>query len=157
MEYLYEQQAMPSNATGVQVHLTAFDPNNNTEDLGYTTSDASGNYALMFTPPVPGVYKVTASFDGSNAYYGSSAEVAFGVSKAKSVAPSVTATPPSTTAPTNAPTQAPTQAPTVAPTLSPVVIPPTNAAPTATYIAIGLAVVIIVAAAAALVLRRRHN
>jgi len=157
MEYLYEQQAQPANATGVLVHVTAMDPNGNSQDLGNTTSDASGNYALMWTPPVPGIYKVTASFTGSNAYYGSSAEIAFGVSKASSVAPLVTAAPASTTAPTNAPTQAPTQAPTAAPTPSPVVIPPASAAPTATYIAIGLAVVIIVAAAAAIALRRKHN
>ncbi len=93
MSYVYEQQAMPSNASGVQVHLTAFDPNNNTEDLGYTTSDASGFYHISWTPPVYGDYVVTATFAGSNSYGGSSAETAFTVFKPAVAAPAVTAAP----------------------------------------------------------------
>ena len=44
MEYLYEQQAMPTNAKGVEVTLTAIDPNGNTH-IGTATSDTSGTSA----------------------------------------------------------------------------------------------------------------
>jgi hypothetical protein len=70
------------NAKGVTVHLTAIDPNNNFQDIGYVTTDIYGNYATLWTPPVPGLYVVTATFEGSNSYYGSSAETAFGVEEA---------------------------------------------------------------------------
>jgi outer membrane protein assembly factor BamB len=151
MAYLYMQQPMPTNATGVKVHLTAFDPNNNTEDLGYVTSDATGNFVLPFKAPVPGVYRIIASFEGSNSYFASTSETAIYVTPAASVAPVVVPTQPpvQTTAPTATPAQ------TVSPSPSPAIQPPTSAMPTTTYIAIGLAVIIIVAAAAALMLRRR--
>jgi len=156
MAYLYMQQPKPTNATGVTVHLTAFDPNNNTEDLGYATSDASGTFALPFVAPVTGLYRITASFAGTNSYFASSAETTLYVTAAPAAVPAATA------APTAVPTQAPTtNAPTVAPTAtvaatpSPVVIPPTSAAPTATYLAIGAVIIIALAAAAALIIRRR--
>jgi hypothetical protein len=157
MAYLYMQQPMPTNASGVKVHLTAFDPNSNTEDLGYATSDATGNFMLPFTPPVPGVYKLMATFDGSKAYYKSSAETGLYVTAAPSAKPAVTAAPTSnpTQAPTTAPTAVPTAPATIAPTPSPVVIPPTSATPTTTYIAIGVVIIIVLAAAAALILRKR--
>jgi hypothetical protein len=156
MAYLYMQQPKPTNATGVTLHVTALDPNNNTEDLGFATSDATGTFMLPFKPPVTGVYRIMATFDGSKAYYKSSAETGIYVTEAPLAAPVVTR------APTAVPTQVPiTNAPTVAPTAtiaatpSPVVIPPTNAAPTTTYIAIGAVIIIVIAAAAALILRRR--
>jgi outer membrane protein assembly factor BamB len=154
MEYLYEQQAKPTNAFGVVVHLTAVDPNGNYQDIGNVTSDITGHYGLMWTPPVPGYYTFTATFAGSNSYYGSSAETGLGVGQAAAPAASVV-TPVPTQAPTAAitPTVAPTA--TIAQTPSPVVIPPTSAVPTATYIAIGVAAVVVIAVAAALVLRRR--
>jgi len=158
MEYLYMQQPKPNNATGVMVHLTAFDPNNNTEDLGYVMSDAAGNYAIQWNPPVPGVYKVTATFDGSNSYYSSSAEIAVSVTNvpAASAAPGVTPTPPPTTvvSPTAPLTVAPTPSP-----VSPSVAPSPPAAPTsvALYAGIAAVVIIIVVVAAALVLRKRRR
>jgi hypothetical protein len=158
MEYLYEQQALPNSVTGVKVHLTAFDPNNNTEDLGFVTSDKSGIFHLDWTPPVPGEYVVTADFAGSASYGPSSANSALVVYKAPTAAAAASPQPVKTAAPTATPTQAPTPttpAQTVAPTPSPVVVPPTNATPTATYITIGAVVIIIIAAAAALILRRR--
>ena len=155
MNYLYEQQPKPTNATGVPVTLSVSDPNNNTYVIGTTTTDINGMYKLMWTPPVPGPYTITASFAGSGSYFASSAETALGVSaatpSAQTSAIPVSPTPPPTTA---VPTTTSTQ--TTAPTPSPVVIPPTNAAPTATYIAIGIVVIIIIAAAAALILRRRR-
>lgn len=71
MEYVYEQQPHPNNTTGVTVTLTAIDPNNNLVTLGTTTSDASGSYGLTWTPTIPGNYTISATFTGSNAYYGS--------------------------------------------------------------------------------------
>jgi len=156
MNYLYMQQPKPNNAVGVPVHLTAFDPNNNTEDLGYVTSDANGNYAIQWTPPVPGVYKIIATFEGSNSYFQSSSETAITVSPAVSASVVVITPPPATAAPTNPTTNPPSSpAVTVAPTPSPIIAPPTSPTPTATYIAIGAVVIAVVVIAAALILRRR--
>jgi hypothetical protein len=68
MEYKFMQQAMPTNATGVPITLTAIDPNGNTIPIGTTTSDSSGNYAIPYNPQVPGTYHILASFAGSKAY-----------------------------------------------------------------------------------------
>ena len=100
MEYLYMQQEIPGNATGVPVKLTAIDPNGNTQDIGTVTSDMSGMFKKMWTPPVPGEYTVIASFEGSESYYASYAETAIGVSVAPSPAPTAT--------PTSTPTATPT-------------------------------------------------
>ena len=158
MEYLYEDQiAPPTNTTGVLVHVTAIDPNGNFQDLGTTVSNTLGNYAISWTPPVPGLYTVTATFQGSNAYYGSQAGTSFLVSKAPTAAPAASAVTPAPTQQQTTTSTTPTIAPsnTVAPTPSPVVIPPTSAMPTTTYIAIAALVIIILAVAAAFILRRR--
>ena len=90
MEWLYAQQGKPKNATGVDVVLETLDPNGNFYEIGRTTSDASGMYSYAFTPEVPGKYTIIATFEGSNAYYGSSAETAINVEEA----PQATPTPP---------------------------------------------------------------
>jgi outer membrane protein assembly factor BamB len=82
MEYLYMQQPMPTNATGVEVIIEVLDPNNNYYEVGRTTSDASGFYNLAFTPEVPGKYTIVARFAGSESYYSSSAETAINVDNA---------------------------------------------------------------------------
>ena len=147
MEYQYEEQAMPTKATGVPVTIYQTDPNGNSYTVGTVTSDLSGHYAISFVPTMPGMYTFTASFAGSNAYYGSSSVTSIAVGPAAS--PVVTPTPTQTTTPTQTPVQSPSPSP------SAVVIPPNSAMPTTTYIAIGAAVIVIVAAAAALILRRR--
>jgi hypothetical protein len=151
MEYLNMQQPKPKNATGVKVHLTALDPNGNTEDLGYSTSDVSGLYSMMWTPPVEGKYTITAAFEGSNSYYASSAETAIGVGAA--ISPAVVTPVPTQTAAPNTPTPAQT----TLPTPSPAIVPPTSGTQTTTYIAITAAVIIIAVAAiaAAVFLRRK--
>jgi hypothetical protein len=76
MEYLYEQQAKPTNAKGVEVSLDTIDPNGNYVHIGTATSDTNGNYGYKFTPEVPGTYQIIATFKGS-ASYGSSAATTY--------------------------------------------------------------------------------
>ncbi len=152
MEYLYMQQPKPMNATGVPVTLTALDPNGNTQNIGTVTSDVKGHYAIAWTPPVPGVYTITATFAGSNSYFRSSSETHMIVSKAAAAQPVQTPTQTATSPPTAAPTAAPTASPQT--TTTPVPPPSSPGLPT-TYIVIAVVAIIVVVAAAALLLRRR--
>ena len=74
MEYLYMQSPQPTNATGVPVTLSYIDPNNNYYVMGKTVTDTDGQFSYTFTPNVPGTYKITATFDGSNSYFSSTAQ-----------------------------------------------------------------------------------
>jgi len=75
MEQLYEQQPQATNLTGVPVTLTVTDVNHNTYHIGTTTTNPySGTFGFLWTPPIVGNYTVTATFAGSGAYYGSSAQ-----------------------------------------------------------------------------------
>ena len=147
MEYLYMQQAMPTNATGVKVTVYATDPNHNTNTIGTPTTDISGHYAISWTPTLQGIYTITATFDGTNSYYSSTAETSIAVGSTSTL-PLATPTPtPAGTSPTPASSTSapsPTQAP-----------PPSTGMPVTTYIAIGAVVIIILVAVAALVLRKR--
>ncbi len=96
MEYVYMQQNKPTNTTGVDVSIAVIDANGNFRTIGTTTSDASGTYSLQWAPDISGKYTVIATFTGSNAYYGSSAETSFAVDDAPA-----TATPQPTPAPTS--------------------------------------------------------
>jgi len=152
MAYLYMQKPKPADATGVQVHLTAVDSNGNLQEIGYATSDTNGNYGIMWTPPIEGQYKITATFAGTNAYGDSDATTYLGVGPAAAT-PSVTTPSPSPVAPT---TPNPTTAPTATLSPSPSVAPPPTESPTTgTYIVFAAAAVIIIVAAVALLLRRR--
>jgi outer membrane protein assembly factor BamB len=82
MEYVYQQQLMPSNATGVKVTLSVLDSNGNFREIGTTTSSPSGVYGFTWTPDVPGDFTLYASFAGSNSYYPSSAETSFHAAEA---------------------------------------------------------------------------
>jgi hypothetical protein len=93
MLYVYKQFERPSNATGVEVVISVLDPNNNFYEVGRATSDASGFFHSSFTPEVPGEYTIYASFAGSKAYYGSSAESAINVEEAPEATPPPTPTP----------------------------------------------------------------
>ena len=93
MEYLYQQQPLPSNAKGVEVTIDVVDSNGNYRNIGTATSDATGTYSLMWTPDIPGKYTVIAKFAGSESYYASYSSTAFGVDEA----------PEATVAPTNPP------------------------------------------------------
>ncbi len=74
MEYMFEQQSKPTNATGVPVSIITIDPNGNYIHIADVTSDSSGQYAYKFTPEIPGTYQITATFEGSKSYYGSSGQ-----------------------------------------------------------------------------------
>jgi hypothetical protein len=97
MEYLYQQQPKPTNATGVTVLLQTLDPNGNYYDIGTATSDANGMYSLLWQPPVPGKYTIIASFQGSESYWPSTSETALGVSEAPAATPGPTPPPASMT------------------------------------------------------------
>jgi hypothetical protein len=84
MEFVYMQQPCPEDATGVEVVLTTLDPNGNTYELGRTTTDLSGTFGLTVDTPVPGRYKITATFEGSDSYYGSYAVTYINVKEAQS-------------------------------------------------------------------------
>ncbi len=93
MEYLYENQAKPTNATGVDVSLTAIDPNGNIVNVGTTTSDINGNYGIVFKPDVPGTYQILASFAGSKAYGPSQSSTYLAVGEGQTTTPAPTAAP----------------------------------------------------------------
>ncbi len=153
MAYLYMQQPKPTNATGVKVTLSAFDPNNNTYVVGTTTSDANGLYKIMWTPPVPGAYTIIATFAGSDSYFGSSAETAIGVSNAPAAQVPIITPAPAATSPQTV-TPLPTAAPSPQVPATPAPAPSSPGLPT-TYIVIAVVAIIVVVAVAALALRRR--
>jgi hypothetical protein len=91
MEAVYEQQPMPTNVTGVPVTIAVTDSNGNCYDIGTTTTTPSGFYSLTWTPTIPGNFTVTATFAGTQSYYGSSAQTAFYASSpAPTAAPTAT-------------------------------------------------------------------
>jgi hypothetical protein len=119
MEYVYMQQPYPPSATGVTVTLDVIDSNGNYRGIGTATTDTSGTFSYMWKPDIPGKYTLIATFQGSESYYASYAQTAFGV----------------------------TEAPTASPTPTPLVLPPyetyTIGAAVAVIIAIAIAVVLI--------------
>lgn len=56
------------------VNLTVIDPSDNCYQIGTVTSEPSGVYAIEFTPPDGGLYKIIATFQGSDSYWPSYAE-----------------------------------------------------------------------------------
>jgi outer membrane protein assembly factor BamB len=82
MEYVYMQKPKPTDTTGVEVVLSVLDSNNNTREIGKTTSDANGFFSFQWTPDIPGKYTVHANFLGSDSYWPSRAEAAFVVDEA---------------------------------------------------------------------------
>jgi uncharacterized protein YfaS (alpha-2-macroglobulin family) len=83
MEYVYMQKAEPTNITGVTVQLSVTDSNGNSYAIGTTTTDQFGHFSFQYKPTsVTGKYTVTATFAGSNSYYGSADSAAFSVDAA---------------------------------------------------------------------------
>jgi hypothetical protein len=82
MEYVYMQQAKPTNTTGVPVTLSVLDSNGNYRTIGITTTDSSGMFNYQWTPDIDGKYTVMATFAGSESYWPSSSETSFAVDPA---------------------------------------------------------------------------
>jgi outer membrane protein assembly factor BamB len=93
MSYVYQQRPMPANFTGVDVIISVIDANNNQRIIGTATTDATGQYNLVWTPDIAGKYQVTATFTGTNGYWGSYAQTIFVVMNAPEVTATPTATP----------------------------------------------------------------
>ncbi len=143
MSYLKRQQPIPGDAQGVPVTLTAIGPDGNAINIGTVTSDMSGLFKKLWTPPSEGEYTITATFAGSNSYGSSYAETAMGViaaPQASASSPSTSNLPPTTTSPSASPST---------------VTPPGEIPTTMMYLAIAAVVIIAVIAAVAVVLRRR--
>ncbi len=47
MEYVYQQQLMPTNTTGVTVSIDVLDANNNYRNIGTATSDDHGFFSFV--------------------------------------------------------------------------------------------------------------
>ncbi len=148
MQYLYMQEPKPTNVKGVPVTVTVVDPNGNSQQIGNPTSDASGNFAIEYTPSIAGMYTITATFAGSNSYYDSTAETHIAVASALPSASAIPTAPPTTAPPP--PTVTPTPV-----TPSPAVINPTGGPDIVTYVALVAVVTIAIIAAVAVILRRR--
>ncbi len=82
MEYVYMNQARPTNATGVPINLEVIDSNGNLRPIGSTISDTNGFYSFNWKPDIEGKYTVIATFQGSESYWPSHAETAFLVNPA---------------------------------------------------------------------------
>ena len=147
MEYLYMTKTIPGDAKGVDVLLTAVDPNGNTQEIGTATTDLSGHFGISWVPPVEGDYQITATFTGSNSYGGSFSVTYLVVDPAPSASP--------TAAPTPTPTATPTATPTPTASPSPAPNPETGPSTDMYIIAAAAVVVIVVVAAAAVFLRKR--
>jgi signal transduction histidine kinase len=94
MSYVYQQQPLPTNFTGVTVQLSAIDPNGNHIVIGDATTNVDGVFDYTWTTPsVPGSYSVFATFAGTNGYYGSNANTGVDVVSAAAT-PAPTAAPP---------------------------------------------------------------
>ncbi|MFB3889850.1 MAG: PQQ-binding-like beta-propeller repeat protein [Candidatus Bathyarchaeia archaeon] len=157
MEYLYMQRPRPTNATGVPVKVTCYDPNGNFQAIGTVTSDDGGSFGIAFTPPLEGSYYIRATFEGTQSYGDSYATTYMVVGPAAPAPAVVTPTPPVTTATPPASTPPPVTTPptqSVSPSLPP---PPEQAPQTEMYvIAAVVVIIVVVAAVAAVILKRRQ-
>jgi outer membrane protein assembly factor BamB len=143
MEHLHWNRPAPTNTTGVIVKLASIGSDGTAIAIGQTTSDADGHFSFKWTPPNEDLYKITATFEGDESYWSSSAFTDLAVGSA-SASPS--------TLPTSTPS--PTSTPTV--TASPSPVPNTGSAlGPEVYIAVAATAVIAIVAAAAIVLRKR--
>ncbi len=94
MGYLYQQKPLPTNFLGVSVDINVVDSNGNFRTIGTATTDARGQYNIVWTPDIAGTYQVIATFAGTNGYWPSSATTAFTVMESQPTAtPIPTATP----------------------------------------------------------------
>ena len=88
MDYLYGQNATLLNHApspdGVSVTLLAIGSDGSVTEIGTTTSDSSGTFIQKWVPGKADTYKITATFHGSESYFGSWAEAGLVVDPAHS-------------------------------------------------------------------------
>jgi hypothetical protein len=146
MEYLHMQKPCPAEVKGVPVKLTAVAPDGSVINIGTAVTDGpSGVFALAWTPPAEGTYKVTASFEGDDSYGPSYAVTYLLVGPAPSASPLPSATAvPSPSAP-------------VSPSVSPSVAPPAVSAPGIDMFMVAAAVVVVVVIVAAVVILKKRK
>jgi hypothetical protein len=87
MDYLHFQMPVDGyyhniTVTGVDVLLVATDSSGASTTVGTATSDTSGTFAMAWTPPAEGTYRITAIFAGSGSYGSSTATTAVNVGPA---------------------------------------------------------------------------
>jgi len=88
MLYVYKQFEMPENATGVTVVFNWVDSEGVWHDLDRTKTDTSGTFSYSWHPDTEGTCKIIATFEGSEGYYGSSAETTIVVGSPEEHVPS---------------------------------------------------------------------
>ena len=94
MSYVYQQQPLPTNFTGVTVQLAAIDPNGNHIVIGNATTNVDGVFDYAWAAPnIPGSYSIYATFYGTNGYYGSNANTGVYVESAVVTTQQPTASP----------------------------------------------------------------
>jgi hypothetical protein len=82
MECIYMQRPRPENTYGVNVTISIMSLDGVVTDVGTATSDSTGYFNFLWTPPSTGTYTVLASYKGSNSYYPSYAQTSFNVESA---------------------------------------------------------------------------
>jgi outer membrane protein assembly factor BamB len=164
MEYLHMQQPLPDGSsnyayypdgwpnatiTGVPVTLTATRSDGTVITIGQTTSDANGNFVYQWTPPDQAAYTITATFEGDDSYYTSSASTAVNVGltgTSSESSPSVSSSPGVSSSAAISPAATSTN-----------VAPNAGASLAQIYIIAAAAIVVAVVIAAAVVLMRRNK
>ena len=79
MGYVYKQFPCPAYYEGVAVKLETLDPNGNFYEIDTVSTDAYGQFMLLWEPPVPGEYTIIATFQGSASYYPSHRTTTIGI------------------------------------------------------------------------------
>jgi hypothetical protein len=80
MLHVYKQFAKPMDAVGIDITVYAY--NIDTKeliDIGTTTSNARGTYAIDWTPNKEGTYDIWAYFEGTASFYGADAQTELSV------------------------------------------------------------------------------
>ncbi|MCW4015923.1 MAG: PQQ-like beta-propeller repeat protein [Candidatus Bathyarchaeota archaeon] len=152
MEYLYMGAQMPTDVEGISVTLTAIDPNGNSQNIDEVTTDLSGNFGTMWTPPVEGTYQITATFEGTESYGSSYSTAYMGVDPALSTATPIEPEEPETPTEPETPEQPETEEPTTE-TEEPAT--ETALLTTETAIIAAIAIAAIIGAVSIFVLRKR--
>jgi outer membrane protein assembly factor BamB len=95
MDYLYGQNATlinsPPSPRGVEVRLYAISSDGSVTEIGTATSDSSGKYAVEWTPTKADLYRITATFDGSDSYFGSWDETSLSIKQDAETNPTASA------------------------------------------------------------------